>query len=45
MQNIKYGTNKPVCKTENRLTDIENRTVVAKEERGGSGRAWEFGVS
>ena len=29
----------------NRLTDIENRLVVAKGERGGSGMDWEFGVS
>ena len=26
-------------------TDVENRLVVAKGERGGSGMDWEFGVS
>ena len=31
MCNLKYGTNEPICKTE-RLTDIENRLVVAKEK-------------
>ena len=30
---------------QNRLTDIENRCVVAKEDRGGSGMDWELGVS
>ena len=29
----------------NRLTDIENRLVVAKGEEGGSGMDWEFAVS
>ena len=29
----------------NRLTDIENRLVVAKGEGGGGGMDWEFGVS
>ena len=29
----------------NRLTDIENRLVVAKEEGDGGGMDWEFGVS
>ena len=29
----------------NRLTDIENRLVVAKGNREGSGMDWEFGVS
>ena len=28
----------------NTLTDIENRLVVVKEERGGSRMDWEFGV-
>ena len=28
----------------NGLTDVENRFVVAKEEGGGSGMDWEFGV-
>ena len=30
--------------TKQRLTDMENRTVVAKGEEGGSGVDWEFGV-
>ena len=29
----------------NRLTNIENRLVVAKEEGDGGGMDWEFGVS
>ena len=29
----------------NRLTDIENTFVIAKEEGGGSELGWEFGVS
>ena len=29
----------------NRLTDIENRLVVAKGELGGGGMDWEFGIS
>ena len=29
----------------NRLTDVENKLVVVKGERGGSGRDGEFGVS
>ena len=29
----------------NRLTDIESRLVVAKEEWGGGGMEWELGVS
>ena len=28
----------------NRLTDVENRLVLAKRESGGSGRHWEFRV-
>ena len=27
------------------LTDMENRLVVAKGERGGGGKDWEFGIS
>ena len=30
---------------QNRLTDIKNRLVVAKEERVGGGMEWEVGVS
>ena len=33
---LKYDTNQPVCET-NRLTDIENRFVVAKGDGGGGG--------
>ena len=29
----------------NRLTDIENRLVVAKGEGDGGGKDWEFGIS
>ena len=29
----------------NRLTDMKNRLVFVKGERGGSGTAWEFGIS
>jgi len=29
----------------NRLTDMENRLVTLKEDGGGSGMDWEFGVS
>ena len=29
----------------NRLTDIENRLLVAKGERSGGGMDWEFGIS
>ena len=41
--NLNYDTNEPICKT-NKLTDIENRLVVAKGEgKGGSGMAWFWG--
>ena len=43
MNNLKYGTNEPIYKTE-RLTDMENRRMVAKGKRGESGIHWEFGV-
>ena len=42
MWTLKYGTN---LQNRNRHTDIENRLVVAKGERGRSGMDWEFGVS
>ena len=29
----------------NRLTDIENRLVVAKRDKGGNELDWEFGVN
>ena len=31
--------------TEKKLMDLENRLVVAKEGRGGSGMDWESGVN
>ena len=34
MWNLKYGANEPIYKTEIDLTNIENRLVVAKGERG-----------
>ena len=37
MWNLKYGTNEPIYKIEKRLTDMENRFVVAKGVRGESG--------
>ena len=45
MWNLKYGTNDPRYRIETDSTDMENRVVVAKGERGGSGIAWEFGIS
>ena len=42
MQNLNYGTNEPIYKTETD-TDTKNRLVVAKGEEGGSGmdlRVW-----
>ena len=35
MWNLKYDTNELIYKTKNRLTDIENRLVVAKGEGRG----------
>ena len=40
VENLKYGINKPIYKTE-----TENTLVVAKGEGGGRGMDWEFGVS
>ena len=34
MCNLKYDTNECIYKNRNRLTDIDNRFVVAKGERG-----------
>ena len=34
-----------ITKNRNRLTDIENRCVVAKVEEGRGGMDWEFGIS
>ena len=39
MWNLKYGTNEPI-----RLTDMENRLVVAKGKERGRGRDGEFRV-
>ena len=44
MWNLKYGTNEPICKAETD-SNIKNRFVVAKGERGGRKMDWEFGVS
>ena len=44
MLNLKYGKNEPIYKT-NKPTDIETRLMIAREEMGGSGIDWEFGVS
>ena len=35
----------PGHKTITKFTDIENRLVLAKEEEGGGGKDWEFGIS
>ena len=43
MWNLKYDTSELIYDTKNRLTDIEDRLVVAKEEGGGGGV--EFGIS
>ena len=39
MWNLKYDTNELI---RNRLTDVENRLVVAKGEEDGGGIDWEF---
>ena len=39
MWNLKYGTNEPIYKT-NRITPMENRLVVAKEEKAWNGMGW-----
>ena len=38
MWNIKYNTNAHTCQPKNRLSNIEDRLVAAKEERGGEGK-------
>ena len=43
-ESLKYGTNEPVYKKRIRLTDIENRLMVAKGEEGRSGMDGGFGV-
>ena len=42
---VSLHTSEIFLKTRNRLTDVENRLVVAKEEYGGGGKDWEFGIS
>ena len=34
MWNLKYDTNELIYKTENGLTDVENKFMVNREERG-----------
>ena len=41
MWNLKYGTNRPVYRTET-VTDIENRLMVAKGCEGGKFRSLGF---
>ena len=42
--NLKYGTNEPICLKRNRLTDMENRLIVAKGEREGVGWKGSLGL-
>ena len=44
MWNLKYDTNEPIYET-NRITDIENRLLVAKGEGVGRGMEWKVGIS
>ena len=44
MYNLKYDTNEPTYETD-RITDIENRLVVAKGEGAGGGMEWEVGLA
>lgn len=37
MWNLKYGTNEPIYRIENKLTNVENRLVVADREGVGIG--------
>ena len=43
MWNLKYDTNELYLQNRNRLTDIENRLVVAKGEGVGEGRTERLG--
>ena len=43
MWNLKHGTNEPINKT-NRITDMENRLVVAKGEGEGVGWTGSLGL-
>ena len=44
MWNLKQDANELICK-QNRLTDTENKPMVAKEGVGRGGMGWGFGVS
>ena len=44
MWTLKYGANESIYTTE-ADSDMQNRLVVAKRERGGRGMDWGFGVS
>ena len=43
--NLNYDINELIYKSRNRLTDIENRLVIANGRGGGGEMGWEFGVS
>ena len=47
MQDVKFewSFGKKRCCNKNRLTDIEDRLVVAKGGLGRGGKDWEFGIS
>ena len=44
MWNLKYGINQHIYKIETD-SDIENRFVIAKGEKGWGEKEWEFGIS
>ena len=44
MWNIKYGTNEPIYRNGNRLTDMENKPVIAKGEGEGVGWTGSLGL-
>ena len=45
MCHLKYDTNEPTFVNRNRITDIENTLVIAKQEGFGGGMEWRVGVS
>ena len=45
MWNLKNKTNKGIKQNRNRLTDIENKLVVTKEEREGEGQDRSLGLA